>query len=84
MVKIGVDDFDFQVSFNKSDSPEIRKIVDDLNLEWHENMKEQWEDFTDDYKKSRELTESFKLSDDNEKKLEYAMAFEDFGKNDEA
>lgn len=47
-------------------------------------MKEQWEDFTDDYKKSRELTESFKLSDDNEKKLEYAMAFEDFGKNDEA
>lgn len=84
MVEIGVDDFDFEVYFNKSDSLVVRKIVDDLNLEWLENMKEHWEDFTDDYKKSQELTESFGLSDDNEKNLENAMAYENLGKTDEA
>ncbi len=84
MAEIGVDSFDFEVSFAKSNLPEIRKIVDDLNAEWHKNMAASWEDYTTDYKKSQELIRGFEISEDNDKNAEYAMALEELAKTEEA
>lgn len=84
MAEIGVDSFDFPLTFEKSNLPEIRKIVNNFNIMWHNNMTENWAEYIADYKKSQEIVQTYEFTEDIEKNMAYAMALEDLAKPDEA
>ncbi len=84
MAEVGVESFDFDVSYKISALPETRKIIDDFNADWQKEMEEKWEEYTASYKKSKELVRGFEFSEDNEKNIEYAMALEDLSRGEEA
>lgn len=84
MAEVGVESFDFDVSYKISALPETRKIIDDFNADWQKEMEEKWEEYTSSYKKSKELVSGFEFSGDNEKNIEYAMSLEDLSRAGEA
>jgi len=84
MTEIGVDNFDFQITIEKSSLPEIRKIVDDFNVLWHNNMSNNWEELVANYRRSLQIVQTYEHTEDIEKNMEYAIALEELARADEA
>lgn len=84
MLEVGVTNFDFNVDFVFTNSIEITTIINDLNKMWYEAMKDEWNDYTIEYKKNMDMVNNFRNSNDNNISIEYAMAIEDLGKFSDA
>jgi len=84
MTEIGVDNIHFKITIEKSSLPEIRKIVDDFNVLWHNNMSNNWEELVADYRRSLQIVQTYEQTEDIEKNMEYAIALEELARADEA
>ncbi len=86
MDKIGINDIDYKIDFSGSYEikQEVCKIISQFNAEWYENAKENWSEYTEEYKKANELVENFKMSENNDENMEYGLALENISRLDEA
>ncbi|HSQ90221.1 M48 family metallopeptidase [Romboutsia sp.] len=87
MSALGIDNFNYEIEFeaqNENYKKEIDRLIDIKNKQWYDCWRDEWEEFTKEYKLQLEIIEDYKETDDIEKNIEYGFALEETREYDKA